>query len=696
MPPAKRTEVKYDLAKLQNMQEPITIRVERLNGSQKEPIEIPGKDGAAPGTGWGRDDVQRFENWIVGEWAGGGAYHFQAVDAAGVTMEWQGTWSPHVYPMKRPPPLAAGAPVFSQIPVVLQPGIPQQQQSQPLGQAPTGGSWPSALGYAAAPAPAPQMAQPTYYTPPPPPAQQQQPAFPFGQTNAPWNNPWGLPTWSPPPPVATPLPAPSGESTVLRRLEEENRALREEGRRREEEQRRREDDRRREDTLNQRFGMIEQTLSKLTELATRPVAAPAPTGPTPEIIELQRRLEDERRERERQAADHIRERDKLERDRRDAELRAEMKESSERNERLLREMSTSKTDPIIEMVKESARQHAETVREMARSSKEIADKLAPMIMPPQFVASLVKDNSSGSEQVIRNMGSMMTTMFELQKNVFSQLAEMGGRGESPIPQLIGHGIDTLKEMGEKYLMGKRDKDVAAEQTEQMKAQAQAYAMAQQHAATQPRPVPAPGPTMNARATQPQAPAALAAQPQPQAAPAAGGLAAAPENVVPIRSGADERRFGPALGEVHRLRGKVQEFLGNLPPDGPGKLDKHGNPLGFAPPQAMNALIIGARRAAEMGLLAQIPAFQLLDQQMFADLIDALLPQAPQPYREECVQLLTQLARGPSVAPPVPPTPPAPVTVTQRAPTNTEPPGGGGKEEEEEEYEEEEYEEDDAS
>ena len=50
MPPKKQEKI-FDPAKLQKMQEPLTVRIEKLKANSKQPIEIPGRavvDGVHP------------------------------------------------------------------------------------------------------------------------------------------------------------------------------------------------------------------------------------------------------------------------------------------------------------------------------------------------------------------------------------------------------------------------------------------------------------------------------------------------------------------------------------------------------------------------------------------------------------------------------------------------------------------------
>ena len=199
MPPTpKKEERGLDPAKLQEMHEPLTIRVERVRGNQRQPIEIPGREGAAPGTGWSREEVLKLETWLVNEWTGGGCYRFMVVDAQGTKMEWDGVWDPRQFPERAPPNLAsATAPTAA--PVVVAPQLSAAAPSYTPPNAPLGqvsSFWPppsAALGYG--PLPAPPAYQPA---PPAYPPLQGPWGTPPSQFVGPWGNNFGVSPTPPP------------------------------------------------------------------------------------------------------------------------------------------------------------------------------------------------------------------------------------------------------------------------------------------------------------------------------------------------------------------------------------------------------------------------------------------------------------------------------------------------------------------
>lgn len=668
----KKETLKMDLAKLQAMQEPLTVRVERLQGSQRQSVGIPGKGvGSAPGTGWDRENVMGLAEWVVREWTGGGAYRFQVVDATGITMEWEEVFDPRTFPQKVSPEMAmsmAATPLTSlgQAPIVLPTGqlggggLPIPQLAQPLGSG--GGSWPPSaaqMGYfPPGPAPVPQSAtapqlqphygawapqQPSWASPP----QQLQPWGGYGGFHA-----------------ATPLPAASaGPSAREQALLDELRRTQEEGRRRDDEARRRDEDRAREAQLNNRFSAIEQLIAKVTDVISRP-AAPAVVA-DPAVAELRMKLEEERRAREQLEAKAERDRDRAEADRRAERAAAEFKELSAKMDARMTEAANTRPDPMIAMLQENSRAHAETMREMARSSKESTDRIASMMLPPQAMVTLMKDSSAGADALLGNVMTAMRGVFDTFQNMVKQQFEMNQGGqESPIPVLVGQGIQKISDMTEKYFGYKRDQAVSEATTQQTLLQAQAYTTAHAQAPQQQQPVQAPQPEQ-LQQQQPARPVHLQGVPAggaPAAAngtvPKANGAKPGPINtdgglqsrdgqtvarVVPLHRGpTDEQLFTVALGEINKLRRGVQTFLDNIRKEKP-TLNKDGQSIGLSPPMAMAALFQGVERAAELGVLEQIPAFSMFMGEQFADLMDVLFRTAPQPYRDECVQILTKIA-----------------------------------------------------
>jgi len=192
--PKSEKEQRFDQVKLQSMHEPLSVRVEKMRGNVRQPIELPAKGSeqngfSPPGTNWTRDEVLQLENFILTKWAGGGYYEFTVTDAKNESMRWQGVWDPRMYPEKVPPNTAEAALMgaatnVQQVggPTVVPPSVQPLGMSQATGWPPNGAQ----LGYGNPPHTGPVMGQLP---------QQQQPAPQPQQAPPMWNpqqpGPWG-------------------------------------------------------------------------------------------------------------------------------------------------------------------------------------------------------------------------------------------------------------------------------------------------------------------------------------------------------------------------------------------------------------------------------------------------------------------------------------------------------------------------
>jgi hypothetical protein len=205
--PNKDRHQAFDPAKLQSMAEPLLLRVVKLKGSVQQPIELPSKDGGAPGAGWTRDEILSFEQWLVNKWSGGGHYRATLLDSKNPPSEmtWEFLFDPRVYP-ERVPPNASEAAVMGNTPTNNTGPQLVPANVQPLTQAVNNTSWPpsgNALGYGTPPQSG--ITLPSYQQ------QQNQPQIlqPVAQPTMPWQqapqgpSPWGFsgpaPSFYPPP-----------------------------------------------------------------------------------------------------------------------------------------------------------------------------------------------------------------------------------------------------------------------------------------------------------------------------------------------------------------------------------------------------------------------------------------------------------------------------------------------------------------
>lgn len=715
----QKKDLRFDPVLLDSMQEPLTVRVEKIKGTFRTPIDLPPRDeNLAPGVGWDRDSVRKLETWLVNEWAGGGMYNYTVADPSGRKMEWQSLWDPRTYPERIPPTMMSTVVPGPSIPPPQQPGMGMGNMNGSM--ATPVGSWPlpPAAAYSQTlptsqyPQQQPQQYQQPQYQQQPQqqqPQQYQQPLqSPFGPTpfqngfNPFGGNPWlqGQPNWQTS--MRTPMPnhdddrrrrrfANDEDEEMKKELEKQNKdlqerlhqiqrdqlaaahkaemdrirveqererdkqaqshaaelaSLKEELRRiaevaakppvvptidpqveRLKEERERFERERERDQLNKRFEEILGSTNKRFEDVIGAVgkAAERPTGPDPAIIamqEQQKSLQEElRRERERVEMER-RDRERSEAERREREaLKTEMHRNEEQLRQQIAEMKTNRgPDPMYQVMQESTRAQIEAMKEMFRSQQANSDRLHGMMMSPRDILAITKENSSGIDSISKNIVGVYNDIFQTQRMLIEQAAQLTNTGESPTMRLVERGLDGAKEMADRYLRMKRDETVSHAKVQEaaVNAQAaQANAQGQAWAAQQANLT-----AMAAReqATAATAAAAVAAQarssngsngaysnaglgatpfvvPEPTSPPKNGAKSPIPpseapqtptkepvkENatttagnfpppiqnegakVIPLRrkGRTDEEWFGPALGHVQRLRQGVNEFLISL-------------------------------------------------------------------------------------------------------------------------------------
>jgi hypothetical protein len=809
-PTKNKTPLEFDQGKLQRMQEPITVRVQKKRGNSPMSIEVPGKgDGAAPGTNWSREEVLALENWLLTEWSGGGYYVFSITDANGESMKWESVYDPRIYPEKIPPNQAAAAQLNPQ---TLPPGVPVNpgtvqtpgaqpipNQGAPLGMSPS--NWPppaSTFGYNS------QVTLPQN-----PHAQQAAQQAPQAGPQPPypgwvWNPMTGQ--WGPPPyqmpgypqygsPFATPLSGfgerdRSGSSRNrwereyerrerereerqrTQEREQERQRYQEEIRRRDEELRQRElamreaehkaaqerlqqqhaaemqkmreeirrlgergkdqeneevkrareerqrmEREREREQINQQFQLMQQQMAKLVE---KP--AEDPRMRTLEL-EIQKQREDARVAEERSQ----RERERWESQRQQEQLAQQMREQENRMQLALKEATANRSDPMVEFMKENARlsqeqsrMQAENMREIARMQQMSSDRMAQMMMTPQALAGIIRDSSSGTDMLLKNVTETFGGIFGTMRNAIEQVAQLtGGAPEPPAARIIEQGIARAGEMAERYIgmkaaqaQGEARVAAAKAQSEAqiraaaMQAQAQAAAAAAQQAQakrsaefTTSSGKTGPVRNKNGKSADVAAAAAAAktvglsgAEPPPPPPPPKPGRPAAPKppidldegvsdpvtgqtqgKVIPMkRAGrSDNEWFGVALESVTRLRLGVKTFLENLEKVQANEIDEtvmdeEGNVLGLDPSAAIDAILKGVNYVSANGI--EIPAFDdLFKQGRFAEFMDVILPEAPDQYKIDCVQILTEEVE-------VQVTPPADVIdTTEHQPETEQPP-----------------------
>jgi hypothetical protein len=626
----------FDPAKIDAMNEPLFVRVEKTKGGARMPIPLPaGDDGAQGGTNWSKDNIRGLEGWLVNEWSGGGAYSIIVTDSSlpnPQKHDWGIFYHPNDYPEKVPPTLAAAAGADRPFP------SPQQQQVRSMSSAFPNGL-PSGVNGVQAP-----VGQPTtVYV-------QQQPQQQYQQ---PYREPYREPAQN--------LAANAAIEAERRRYEEQMREMQGQLARQREEmlqaQFRQELDRKLSEAKQEqaateaRFARIEQLMEKVISASTmKPAVDPALEQLKEQNRMLAAQAEDARREREA--------------DRREREMKDLIRQQTEDSRRQIEAMNaqmalaaTNKPDHMLMFLQENARSQVEAVKEQARNATAQMAQMQAYMMNPRDVMAMAKESSNGLDQATRSITSTYQSILEMQRNAVEQILQLNQGGGNETIQLIEKGLERASSMAEKYL-GNKTKEAVSVQTTQaqlaqanataMQAQAQAMAVQasmqrQQAQQAQQAQIPASDSGLNG-ARVPSAPAQASVPTKPNWS---AGPAADPGTVQMIRrvmGHTDEEWFGPILPKVIELREGVVKFIESISMK-PPRLKPDGAVDGVEPEQASSVIL----QAAMIVMQQQIPIAAMIDllgQGRVADFMDVLLPDAPQPYRDEVAQMvLTELQGG---------------------------------------------------
>jgi hypothetical protein len=372
------------------------------------------------------------------------------------------------------------------------------------------------------------------------------------------------------------------------------------------------------------------------------------------------------------------------------QLQQQLAAQEHRTKEMLREVSSTRPDPMVEFMKENARlsqeqarMQAENMREIARMQQTSADRMSQMMMTPQALASMIRDSSSGADMMLKNVVGSMSGVFDVFRGAVEQITQLtGGAPEPPAARIIEQGVARAGELADRYLAVKREEVISKARVEAAQAQADAHVKA---TAVQAQ-MQAQAEAANRAAQQQQAAARMASQQAETVGrkptngvssdSGLGGAAPPPPTkpvqeakkstqpiddgqqdpqtgqtiakVVPIqgkkRQGyTDEEWFGPALESVRRLRAGVKTFMDNLrvaQEGGEPEIGDDGEPTGLNPDKAVDAILKGVNYVSVNSIA--VKAFDdLFKQGMFADFMDICLPEAPQPYLDDCVKILTE-------------------------------------------------------
>lgn len=300
-------------------------------------------------------------------------------------------------------------------------------------------------------------------------------------------------------------------------------------------------------------------------------------------------------------------------------------------------MANKGPDPIIAFMQENVRQQQETARENIR----VLQQAQASQMKPHEVFAMMRDASSGTDQVLKSAVNVYTDLFGVAREMFGQFAGMQGGGESPLIRVAESMGSRLSNLAERYMGGEQAKAIA--QANAQKEVARAY-QAQTQQVSMPDQVPQPTPATSAPAQIPSGGLhGVTAPPASNGATAPAAAAPVPKASGPKRHGrTDEEWFGPAIEDVKKLRAGVSVFV--------DAVKKHYTD-GTEPKEGEELPGLSAERAMQFVIQAggyleanQIPvkAFDaLLKEGQFADFLDVLLPDAPQAYRDDCFAVLDE-------------------------------------------------------
>lgn len=321
----------------------------------------------------------------------------------------------------------------------------------------------------------------------------------------------------------------------------------------------------------------------------------------------------------------LREEQKIERERWEAEKREErhrqeMQAMNDKFEKLLLAQNSNKVDPMVEFLKENARQQAEAQKEAARMQQAQIESMRNFTMTPAQLMTIVRDSSSSAEILNKNVTMAFTDILKMQQQAAATMLELqSGQGESTGMAVFNGLKEQLGEVAQVYMQNQRDVGVAQAKAQAEAAKTQAEALRAQ-----------------ARMIEMQAHQQVAAAESLPEAPAPVQQVQAPQAVQQAQvqhgvnlgepSELDVKRFGVAASSVLQLRYQVAQ----------GK---------FTPVTAAQAFMQGLAMAQAQNLLPQIPAFNLVEAGRVSELVEILVPQAPAAFKREFVHAIDMKLRA---------------------------------------------------
>lgn len=616
-PGTPRPQEIFDASKLEVMNEPLTVRVEKLRNGVRQTIPMP--EGApddagvpqAPGVGWTKAGVLGIEQWLLTQWSGGGFYRITVTDStepAPMSMTWTTNYPPTEYPEKVPPTLTSAASHAAN----HQQRPPSMNMNTPAfpGGLPLSASYPPAPTYPQFPQAFPQPYQA------PPPSYQAQPNYQIEMERR-------------------------ETAATLERMRVELARAQEAA-----------VTARHEQALKQEHAATEARFSKLEGLIMQLVSGNSSAKANPEIEMLK---EQNRALAEKAEADR-RERDA---ERREAALRESMRVQ---HETTLRQIETMQTqfqtmmaaaankgpDPMIALMQEQARMQLEAMKDLSRSQTSSIDRLMPLVMTPAAMMEMQRNSAAATENVTSQITRSMSGVLDVQRIAMENLVQMNPQGGKGVADIVEGAIDRASGLAEKWVGAK-----SAEARAQMQAQASAVqanahvqaanaqAMAEQartQRAAMQAPVVVAGPPVDAKLAEPKAVSPVAA------APIAAGLNGIAVNGNGLNGAklsfgrTDEQWFGPLLENVQELRKGVARCIESVTMV-PIRLDpKTGLVDGIEPAACASAIM----QAVNFVLVQNIPIpamKEILGEFRYDDFMSVLLPDAPYNYRLDVMKIL---------------------------------------------------------
>jgi hypothetical protein len=430
------------------------------------------------------------------------------------------------------------------------------------------------------------------------------------------------------------------ESDEIRRAREENARL----------ERQREQDRQ-----DLRFKEIHDNQARMQEnfmRALEKLSEQSKKNPDDDRLrDMEQRLEKERQDRERQAE---KERYEREREREKFERERDREKFEQQIAKMQHDLQNNRPDPMIEIMREQARAQADAARENVRAQELRVAEMRSLMVPPMDMIRAVKESSSGAEVMFQNIINAFSGVFATYKGAMESVMQIqAGGNPSPFVNILQQGLSDGKDMFEQWMQTKRDQAVAIEKTRQMEEQrraVEAQASAQRGAWAPPPAVSGSATTPPQKLQQPTPPPGAQFTTQSGHVGPQNGQNGQPQQAETVDvSQIDPKKLPehitlndvkvlahPAVIQaVSNLRKGVKAFI-----DANGKVDpKTGKHLGLDPEEAVNGILRGIMQVEKHKI--HVPAFELLADQRYADMIDVLLPQAPPPYKQACVESLIQ-------------------------------------------------------